>query len=133
MMSSLIRKLYQFKALQPKDDQPDQQHGKSKKDKKKDQKNNNDARDEELLMKQLQDDNYIDDENDAANELVRVYAQKEAEKKSGKVRIVQSMKKEMGENKDNFNFKTLDVLKSWVCGLRMLRARDKLRVNPELR
>ena len=39
----------------------------------------------------------------------------------------------MGENKDNFKFKTLDVLKSWVCGLRMLRARDKLRVNPELR
>ena len=43
------------------------------------------------------------------------------------------MKKEMGENKDNFTFKTIGVLKSWICGLRILRAKDKLRVNPELR
>ena len=75
----------------------------------------------------------MDDENDAANELVRVYAQKLAEKKSGKTKIVKSMQKVMGEKKADFNFKTLDVLKSYICGLRILRARDKLRGKPELR
>ena len=39
----------------------------------------------------------------------------------------------MGEKKADFNFKTLDVLKAWICGARILRARDKLRGKPELR
>ena len=43
------------------------------------------------------------------------------------------MQKVMGEKKADFNFKTLDVLKAWICGARILRARDKLRGKPELR
>ena len=72
-------------------------------------------------------------QDDAANELVRSYAQKQAERKSGKTKIVKSMQKVMGEKKADFNFKTLDVLKAWICGARILRARDKLRGKPELR
>ena len=43
------------------------------------------------------------------------------------------MTKVMGENKANFNFKTLGVIKSYICGLRIIRARDKLRKDPEVR
>ena len=43
------------------------------------------------------------------------------------------MKKVMGENKAHFNFKTLGVLKSYICGLRIIRNRDDLRGHPELR
>ena len=53
--------------------------------------------------------------------------------KSGKTRIVKSMKKVIGEGKANFNFKTMGVLKSYICCLRIVRNREKLRKTPELR
>ena len=70
---------------------------------------------------------------DAEQQLVRAYAQQESEMKSGKTRIVKSMKKVIGEGKANFDFKTMGVLKSYICCLRIVRDREKLRKSPELR
>lgn len=116
MMSSLIRRLYYFRAKYP---------GELKKKKKDD----NQPPVKKVTAVKFRDD---DEDNRAAYLFKKAYAAEEEAKKTGKFQLIDALKEALGKNRARFDYLTCNVLKYYFC-CRIVMSNETLRNKEKYR